>query len=364
MSFLGNAIKNAVVSKAGSIIRSQIGKISSLGDSPSATGSVVQNSYSKLAANPFKNKVITYPEDLGNSQQAHYVQFFINEQVNANVNFKSGLGFLSNNDVEYDDYNVGGSVSALEKGSPAQSDKSSLSVPRAETKRLQSSIALYMPASVAVAQTSKYGEVEMGAAVNAALTAYKGIKEGGGLLTSEVYEAVKQSAGEAIVEIGKSVADTFAPGAKAAIDIKRGKILSNRMEMTFEGVDRREFSFEFKFLPKTENEAIAVDEIVQMFRFYMAPSFDGGLDTSRTYIVPSTFDIHYMYNGNENKFINKISTCVCTAANVTYGGERTQFFRPTTLGEKAGSTPPVETSISLSFKELEVITQEKIAAGY
>ena len=363
MSFLGNAIKNAVIGKASSILRSQIGKISSLGDSPNAIGSVVQNPYSKLADNPFKNKVITYPEDLGNSQQAHYVQFFVNDQVNANVKFQSGLGFLSTNDVPFDDYNVGGGLSALEKGNPTQRGGSSISVPRAETKRLQSSIALYMPASVGVAQTSKYGEVEIGALVNTALTAYKNANENG-FFSSQMAEGLLGSLKESGGEMLKSAADTFAPGAKAAIDIARGKVLSNRMEMIFEGVDRREFQFQFKFMPKTENEAIAVDEIVQMFRFYMAPSFDEGLDTSRTYIVPATFDIHYMYNGNENKFINKISTCVCTSAQVTYGGERPQFFRPTALGEKAGSTPPVETSIALSFKELEVITREKIAAGY
>ena len=48
------------------------------------------------------------------------------------------------------------------------------------------------------------------------------------------------------------------------------------MEMVFEGVDRRSFSFSFKMMPKSESEAIAVDKIVNMFRFYMAPSFDTG----------------------------------------------------------------------------------------
>jgi len=122
-------------------------------------------------------------------------------------------------------------------------------------------------------------------------------------------------------------------------------------------------------MPKSESEAIAVDKIVNMFRFYMAPSFDtsGGktTTTSRTFIVPATFDIEYYYNpGKQNKFLNRISTCVLESCNVTYGGERTQFFRPTAGGVHGDGAPPVETSIELSFKELEVITREKIAEGF
>ena len=76
-----------------------------------------------------------------------------------------------------------------------------------------------------------------------------------------------------------------------------------------------------------------------MFRFYMSPSFEGDIGTSRTMIVPATFDIKYMYAfGKENRFLNKISTCVLESCNVTYGGERVQFFRPTVDG-----APPVET---------------------
>ena len=48
------------------------------------------------------------------------------------------------------------------------------------------------------------------------------------------------------------------------------------------------------------------------------------------------------------------------SCNVTYGGERVQFFRP----HKDGGAPPVETQIELQFKELELITREKLALGY
>ena len=33
-----------------------------------------------------------------------------------------------------------------------------------------------------------------------------------------------------------------------------------------------------------------------MFRFYMAPSFEGAVSSSRTMIVPATFDISYIFD--------------------------------------------------------------------
>ena len=40
-------------------------------------------------------------------------------------------------------------------------------------------------------------------------------------------------------------------------------------------------------------------------------------------------------------FLNKVSTCVLESCDVTFGGERTQFFRPT--DDKA---PPVQTNMT------------------
>ena len=90
------------------------------------------------------------------------------------------------------------------------------------------------------------------------------------------------------------------PELYTALELRSGKVFNNRMEMLFEGVDRRSFSYTFRMMPKSEAEANAVDEIVRMFRFYMIPSFDGDISTSRTMIPPATFDIEYrLVNGNQ-----------------------------------------------------------------
>lgn len=304
--------------------------------------------YDALRGSNFSTSQLSYPEDLTSASQGHYIQFFINEQSNANIAF-SGAAASSAGGTSY---GGGGGTSTL-------------SVKRAPTKRIASSIALYMPAQVSLSQDAKYGEVEIGASTAAAIAAYKGYQDQGDFTASAVSamgafgDVAKESGAEAL----RTALDTAAPGAKASMQISSGKVTNNRMEMVFEGISRRSFSFTFKMMPKSESEAQNVDRIVNMFRFYMAPSFDGPADTSRTFIVPATFDIEYYYSGGANRFLNRIATSVLESCNVTYGGERVQFFRPSS-GVNGGGAPPVETNIELQFKELEVITREKIAEGF
>lgn len=287
---------------------------------------------------------LSYPSDLSGNEAGHYIQFFINEQENANINF----GGSAPTTVSGSQMGGGGGVSTL-------------SVPRAPTKRIASSIALYMPATVAMNQSTKYGEQEIGGATAAVFGGMKGFEEGQGFFNTigttagGVGDQLSQSSSQAF----RSALDAGATGAKAAAEITSGKVVNNRMEVVFEGMERRDFSFTFKMMPKSKEEAVNVDNIVKTFRFYSAPSFDGAPGTSRTFIVPATFDIEYFYQGGRNNFLNRISTCVLMNCNVTFGGERVQFFKP--LGKGA---PPVETSIELTFKELEVITREKINEGF
>ena len=81
--------------------------------------------------------------------------------------------------------------------------------------------------------------------------------------------------------------------------------------------------------------------------------------------------VHYYTLGNSvskgaNAYLNKISTCVLQNLSVKYGGGRFSAHTPTSRGPDnlVGSTPPVESEISLSFKELEIITQNNVGRGF
>jgi len=352
-----NEIKNTAINRATSRVNNMISDALGGGRSdglPRHSGKLDRSNYAKV--NPFQGETIAYPEDLGSTDQGHYIVFNINEQHNAKVKFSQGTKVRGH---------PMGYQSPPPTGDKTWNSKTSVSVPTNATKRLASSIVMYMPATVGVTQAAQYGEVEMGAMATAAANLYKK-GQYGGVFNKEFLKAVGTEAGAAFSDTGemtlKKAADTFAPGAKAAIEIASGRVTNNRLEMVFQGTSRRSFSYSFKMMPKSEAEATNVDRIARMFRFYMAPSFEGDLGSSRTFIVPATFDISYYYmNGQENHYLNKVSTCVLESANVTYGGDRVQFFRPHSDGKGA---PPVETNIELQFKELELITREKLALGY
>ena len=91
----------------------------------------------------------------------------------------------------------------------------------------------------------------------------------------------------------------------------------------------------------------------------MLPEFVGGNRAGRKLRVPNTFDIRYMYAGNANEFLHHISTCVLESMNVTYGGSRYKTFD----GNEDGA-PPVETTMTLNFKEMELITKQRAEEGF
>ena len=348
-----------------------------------------QDPFAQVKRDSFATDILSYPSDLGNAGQGHYLMFYINDQKHANVTFgnnvkiqktkvvtvkKEVIKTSQGNKQIKDTIEVDVTVPISVTESDAASDyvdktaqdaldaqqESSVSVQRAPTVRLATAIGLYMPAEITNDQSLDYGEPEIGGLakmLNQFSTEF--------LQTGSFQDAFGQMQGtlkDSLVETAKTALNEVAPGAKAAAEIKAGKVFSNRMETVFTGINKREFSFDFRMLPKDESEARTIDKIVRMFRFYSAPSFDGDEATSRTFIVPATFNIEYrMFNGNTNLFLNKIATSVCTGVSVKYGGDRAKFFRPTDDGEGA---PPVETNLSLKFKEIELITREKINAGY
>lgn len=125
-------------------------------------------------------------------------------------------------------------------------------------------------------------------------------------------------------------------------------------EQIFQQVTNRQFIFTQHFMPRSKNEAQMVKNIIEKFKFHMHPDLS---DTGIFYKFPSQFDIVYYFNGEENKNLHKIATCVLERCDVKYGADNNKF-----ASFVDGS--PVEISLSLSFKEIEVMTKKRIAEGF
>jgi len=95
-----------------------------------------------------------------------------------------------------------------------------------------------------------------------------------------------------------------------------------------------------------------------MFRFHMSPELKG--QANRFLTLPSTFDIHYMYQmtdgvATENDFYNKIATCVLESCNIDYTPGGVRSFAD-------GS--PTQITMALQFKETELLTKERVKEGF
>ena len=149
-------------------------------------------------------------------------------------------------------------------------------------------------------------------------------------------------------------------GTREAFEMKTGEMITDRLELAFKGINKRAFQYNFKMIPRNEREAEMIRKIVFAFKANMLPEFEGGR-SGRRLIVPNTFDIQYMYMGSQNEYLHHISTCVLENMNVAYGGDRYKTFNSSDSAEGA---PPVETNLTLNFKELELITRERVFEGY
>ena len=339
---------------------------------------------------------LSYPENVeGDSQQGHYIMFTINSTTQGKLSTagferergrsqvidtpKSGLAgkkFIDSN------LNAGAGNSTLSSAPRA----GGLAM-RPGTVTMSQAITLYMPPSVKVSYKSDYKEADIGILASAVASGMQGAieafraaentKEGVG----DAASAALGSASEAVVAgaaVGAmKLADTFAPGAAALAQIRTGAIVGSKMELLFTGVGRRNFSFQFNFIPKSEKESRTVYNIVQTFKEHMLPEYLGSIGLGglgsikmgqgRILKIPDTFDIFYFYHSNENPFLNRISTCYLTSLDVDYGGEKYVTYEPTTLGEGGGGLegpPPQRTSITLNFSEIETITRERAQQGF
>ena len=243
------------------------------------------------------------------------------------------------------------------EGAPVVSTK------RNATHRLDTAIAMYMPQALNVTYGARYVDTEispLGAMVGGAAG---GIMDGSITNVTEFVETVGKKIPDEIKRrlglAGLAAADLIgATGAREAFEIDTGEVITQRMELAFKNINRRAFTYNFKMIPKNEKEAEEIQKIIYAFKFNMLPEMTGGR-TGITMNFPNTFDIEYKFLQKENDYLHKVSTCVLETMSVTYGGDRFKTFAPTSKG-----APVVETTINLAFKELELITRERVEEGY
>jgi hypothetical protein len=393
--------KSAVTGLLGKNLRRIAGNVGSV-----LRGDIGSNSSETAPLNRSKQstKMLSFPIDVGADpgigNHGHYIMFFINEQTNAKLKFgesesANGLDSLVNEakrrgiggiTKEYDSkkdkfiemqndplkniHDSNGKLTEaakqIQKDAKKHENKEShkidttVAIQRAPTTRLDTAISMYMPAQVSVKYNAEYTNTEIGVLTGSAVDVVEALMAGKDVNMEKLGKDVKD-AGVAMEKTAIGMVGDLGPGLKGlkeAAEMKKGVISSDRMELAFKGIDKRSFSYEFKMIPKSQAEADEIKKIINAFKFNMLPEMPNGLG-GRQMTVPNTFDIQYMYQNAENNYLHRISTCFLESMDVKYGGSRYKTF-----DGNADGAPPVETSISLEFKEIELITRERAQEGF
>ena len=377
-----NVVRANIAGAAQQAVKTATGNIKSIaGLNPTGSNSQL-GQMSNLMGGTSSN-ILSYPLNVDtDEQQGHYVLFHINTRTNGKLlTPKSGksikaatdkaraeinqepedIGAAGNPDLSFD----GGGTKIPKVDAVKKSGTRSIVLSKLPTKRLEKSIALYMPAQVTATYGVNYSDEKIGSLAMAGSDAIEAFKNGGSNTEAKIRSALKAAgpAGKEMLQgFLEGALDAVAPGAQALAQLERGTVVTPRMEMMFEGVGRRSFSYTFNFIPKSEQEALVVEEIIQHFKFYMMPAYSNP-NTRREMDIPGTFDIQYMYRGSENSFINKVSTCFLTQVDVQYGDAKFKTYEEAT-GLRGKGLPPQKSQIQLSFSEIELLSQDKIADGF
>jgi hypothetical protein len=203
--------------------------------------------------------------------------------------------------------------------------------------RIEDAIALHLDSPPTVKYNMNYTNKELGALI--------------GALSGSMADG-------AISEGGAAFGATMAklPGAFSGVDVKSalsassGTALNPFKETVFESVDFRSFAFKYKFFPKSKKESQDIKNIIYLFKLHMHP--DLSQPNKLFFIYPSEFQITYYYENGPNPYFHKFRPCALESMEVNYGGEQFASFKDGT---------PVEINLSLTFRELEIITKGMIA---
>ena len=360
---------------------------------------------SALQSSQYESNTYRYPIDLGAGDKAHYIVFNINEQrmtsypgsatgttpttIANNLlygNSAAGTTTLMKNlgqatEIVTNGVSsvVGGIVSSifgknsLDKtfvggfGSQLQAEvvsaakglqKGSI---RAE-RRITDTVALYMPDTLAYAQSQKYDTPGAGGHPLTALAS------AGKSVLDTIQSQKGKNLGAGVVNnlspfVASMAAKVLGGVGQIAFSQAYGVVQNPMMEVLYSSPDFRSFRFDFMFYPRSEKESLAVQNIIERFRFHQAPEVNTSFGNGFFMVPPSEFDISFYYNGNINPNIPKISTCVMESMDVDYAPNGFSAYE--VPGQKAvvgGTGMPVAIRMSLQFKETEIMTKTSFNA--
>ena len=153
----------------------------------------------------------------------------------------------------------------------------------------------------------------------------------------------------------------FASGFNPATSNITRMTVNPNIRTLFNGVNVREFTFQFKLIATSPQEARNIQDIIKLFRTELYPrAFNQpvgnlNIEAKLGFNFPNAFKIRFNFKGVENANLPKLKVC--------YLRNMSHTVNPTGGGFKVDGKPN-EIDLTLSFVENQTLDQEDIKAGF
>ena len=352
-----------------------------LSEETNAGGKLSPDLASTTFTRPDKGKQLAFPSDVAdNFEQGHMIlfRFLYDSRIAGTDNVFTKVAPIVKGDTS--SRNVQGGVDMKGAVKSIQTAAKKLGYDKGVKsfgmKRTSKTVAMYMPAEVRTQYGHSYQDAKHGSLMGAIGDNAEAI----GNMVAGGIQSIKDifTMGALNMRTGmkgfKEIAAAYrkldlanhaeAMGTEALLGSGVGfvgatmrQIVNPRMEMLYQQTEPRTFTYTFKMNPSSEKEANTIKEIVHMFKVWSHPSIKKGPANILRY--PGEFEIEFMSYGAENRYINRVHDVVCTSVGVDYSTEGT--FQAHRANDKGA--PPVTTTLSLGFRETEMLTADMIHEG-
>jgi hypothetical protein len=283
-----------------------------------------------------------YPRDLGSATKGHAIKFTINEPkpISYQTNLTSTFTNLGENLRNTAQQGTAAAVTAL--GAAAFNtitdiasvtkeiaSNANLSLTKRE-KRQVATVALYMPDTVNFQYTPQYNNLGLRNTL---------IEAGGKIFGKKVQNNVTAAITSDITRLALAT---------------QGLALNPLNQLLFDAIDFRTYQLAFTFTPYSQQEAEDVKQIIKLFKEAALPRITDAA-FGMFFIPPSTLSIDFLYNGKTNTGISRVTESVIDSIDINYA--------PNGWSAHADGAP-VQTTLTMNFKEIELVDKKKIAQGY
>ena len=228
-------------------------------------------------------------------------------------------------------------------------------------------IFLPIPENIQDSNAVNWGDDSINGLAAAGIKATKSAIESGNIAKG-IFEGVKDFGGNALDAAGDATARQVASSffASKAVNIlggnttldgvlarSSGQIINPNMELLFNGVTLRSFSFSFDLAPRDERESDTIKRMLRIFKQNMQArrSSDGTSNSSGLFLrSPNVFQLNYKTGRRNHNFLHKFKPMALLNMSVNYTGGGTYATYD--------DTTPVHMKLDLSFQELNPVYSE------